>query len=137
MAGMMTPRKPQRRYRRSPCGRPRSGSDCRRKAAPRMVLVAKGFRIAARRWRSPVGEIDIVARRGNLLVFVEVKARERFDDAACCGDRAAEAADLRRRRGLARRTIRTTPMRDMRFDAMLVAPRRLPRHIPAAFEVES
>ena len=38
------------------------------------LLLVKGFRIAARRWRSPVGEIDLVARRGRLLVFVEVKA---------------------------------------------------------------
>jgi len=38
-------------------------------------LLAKGYRIAARRWRSAAGEIDIVARRGNLLIFVEVKAR--------------------------------------------------------------
>src|SRR5512132_1023946 len=38
------------------------------------MLLAKGFRIVARRWRSPVGEIDLVARRGRLLVFVEVKA---------------------------------------------------------------
>src|SRR6185369_10021513 len=45
-------------------------------------LVAKGYRIVARRWRSPVGEIDIVARRRKTLVFVEVKARERLDDAA-------------------------------------------------------
>jgi putative endonuclease len=37
-------------------------------------LIAKGFRILARRWRSPLGEIDIVARRRRLLVFVEVKA---------------------------------------------------------------
>src|SRR5436309_14306519 len=46
------------------------------------LLIAKGFRILARRWRSPVGEIDIVARRRRLLVFVEVKARENLDDAA-------------------------------------------------------
>jgi putative endonuclease len=45
-------------------------------------LLAKGYRIAARRWRSAAGEIDIVARRGNLLIFVEVKARSTFDDAA-------------------------------------------------------
>jgi putative endonuclease len=38
-------------------------------------LIAKGFRILARRWRSPLGEIDIVARRRQLLVFAEVKAR--------------------------------------------------------------
>ncbi len=46
------------------------------------LLLAKGFRIAARRWRCPAGEIDIVARRGKLLIFVEVKARARLDDAA-------------------------------------------------------
>ena len=39
--------------------------------------MAKGFRILARRWKSPVGEIDIVARRRTLLIFVEVKARRR------------------------------------------------------------
>src|SRR4249919_1918115 len=38
-------------------------------------LMAKGFRILARRWRSALGEIDIVARRRHLLVFAEVKAR--------------------------------------------------------------
>src|SRR5438477_11975517 len=46
------------------------------------LLIAKGYRIVARRWKSPVGEIDIVARRRGTLVFVEVKARERLDDAA-------------------------------------------------------
>src|ERR1700692_637176 len=47
-----------------------------------VYLIAKGHRIVARRWRSPVGEVDIVARRRNTLIFVEVKARERLDDAA-------------------------------------------------------
>src|ERR1700682_1740705 len=46
------------------------------------LLIAKGFRIVARRWKSPVGEVDIVARRRKLLVFVEVKARANLDDAA-------------------------------------------------------
>src|SRR5438045_6057380 len=45
-------------------------------------LIAKGYRIVARRFRSPVGEIDIVARRRGTLVFVEVKARANLDDAA-------------------------------------------------------
>ncbi len=44
-------------------------------------LIAKGFRILARRWRSPLGEIDIVARRRQLLVFVEVKARSSLEAA--------------------------------------------------------
>ena len=58
----------------------RTGLSAESRAA--MLLVAKGFRIIARRWRSPVGEIDIVARRRSLLVFVEVKARNDLDDAA-------------------------------------------------------
>jgi len=58
----------------------RTGISAESRAAA--FLIAKGFRILARRWRSPVGEIDIIARRRSLLVFVEVKARERLDDAA-------------------------------------------------------
>ena len=46
------------------------------------LLIAKGYRILARRYRSAVGEIDIVARRRGVLVFVEVKAREKLADAA-------------------------------------------------------
>src|SRR5262249_23270604 len=58
----------------------RAGLSAESRAAA--FLVAKGFRILARRWKSPVGEIDIAARRRRLLVFVEVKARDNFDDAA-------------------------------------------------------
>ena len=99
------------------------------------LLLAKGYRIAARRWRSAAGEIDIVARRGNLLIFVEVKARGTFDDAAYSvtprqQQRIAAAAAI----WLADNAGDT--QRDMRFDAILVAPRRWPRHIEAAFEAE-
>ena len=45
-------------------------------------LMAKGYRILAKRFRTPYGEIDIVARRRNLLAFIEVKARANLDDAA-------------------------------------------------------
>jgi len=96
-------------------------------------LIAKGFRILARRWRSPVGEIDIVARRRRLLVFVEVKARETHDEAAWSVTerqraRIAAAAEA----WLAR--FPDESVEDIRFDAILVAPRSLPRHIPAAFD---
>ena len=79
-----TGRKPptSRPPRRARSGRSRSRSGSRPRAAPPPILIAKGYRIVARRWRSPVGEIDIVARRRGTLVFVEVKARERLDDAA-------------------------------------------------------
>jgi putative endonuclease len=98
------------------------------------LLLAKGFRIAARRWQSPVGEIDLVVRRGRLLVFVEVKARHAFDD-------AAEAVTLRQQRRISAAAKAWLARhaedleRDIRFDAVLVAPWRLPRHIPAAFDV--
>jgi putative endonuclease len=99
-------------------------------------LVAKGFRILARRWRSPVGEIDIVARRRSLLVFVEVKARERLDDAAWSvterqRGRIAAAAEA----WLAGHADGS--ISDMRFDVILVAPGRIPRHIPAAFDASA
>jgi putative endonuclease len=98
-----------------------------------VLLIAKGFRILARRWRSPVGEIDIVARRRHLLVFVEVKARDNLDDAAW------SVTDRQRGRiaAAAEAWLAQYPdqrIRDIRFDAMLVAPRRIPRHIIAAFD---
>src|SRR5260370_24846283 len=46
-----------------------------------LLLIAKAYRILARRWKTPFGEIDIVARRRGILVFVEVKARASADDA--------------------------------------------------------
>ena len=87
----------------------------------------------ARRWKSPLGEIDIIAARRHLLIFVEVKARAKLDD-------AAEAVTERQKQRIAAAAeiwLAANPMpaiRDMRFDAILVAPGRLPRHIPAAFE---
>ena len=98
-------------------------------------LIAKGYRIAARRWRSPVGEVDIVARRRNVLVFVEVKARNYLDDAAySITERQQRRIAAAAAAWLAARPEDST--RDIRFDAMLVAPRRLPRHIMAAFDAE-
>lgn len=96
-------------------------------------LVAKGFRILARRWKSPAGEIDIVARRRHLLVFVEVKARNTLDEAA----ESVLARQQRRIAAAAEVWLAAHPdnsVRDFRFDAILVAPGKMPRHIPAAFE---
>jgi putative endonuclease len=98
-----------------------------------LLLIAKGYRIAARRWKTPVGEIDIVARRRNLLVFVEVKARAGFDEAAF----AVTPHQRRRILAAARAWLARHPddaTRAMRFDAVLVVPWRLPRHVPGAFD---
>ena len=109
----------------------RTGISAESRAA--VFLIAKGFRILARRWRCPVGEIDIIARRRSLLIFVEVKARERQDDAAW------SVTERQRSRivAAAEAWLARNPdgrVRDMRLDAILVAPGRLPRHIPAAFD---
>src|SRR5262245_23772540 len=96
-------------------------------------LIAKGFRILARRYRSPVGEIDIVARRRHLLVFVEVKARENLDDAAWSVTERQRSRII----AAAEAWLAANPdpsIQDIRFDAMLVAPGRVPRHVPAAFD---
>lgn len=97
-------------------------------------LIAKGFRILARRWRSPLGEIDIVARRRRLLVFAEVKARSTIDE-------AVESVNVRQRRRIAAAAeiwLAANPdesIHDIRFDVILVVPGKLPQHIPAAFDV--
>ena len=99
-------------------------------------LIAKGYRIVARRWHSPVGEIDIVARRRKTLVFVEVKARERLDDAA----EAVIGRQQRRIIAAAEAWLASHPddiNSDMRFDVVLVAPKSIPRHIMAAFDASN
>jgi putative endonuclease len=91
-----------------------------------------GWRILARRYRVPSGEIDLIARRGRVVAAIEVKARADWDAAG-----AAVLVRQRRRIGralehflLTRPDLRTL---DPRFDVMLVVPRRLPRHLPDAW----
>ena len=99
-------------------------------------LRLRGYRVEARRYRTPVGEIDIVARRGTVLAVVEVKARPGL--AA-----AAEALGPRQRSRIARAAeayVRARPDRaglDLRFDVMLVRPWRLPVHLTDAWRASS
>ena len=90
-------------------------------------LRLKGWRILAIRARTPVGEVDLIARRGRTLAFVEVKARASDEQAGLALDdhrlrRVARAAEA-----LAPRFAR--PGDDIRIDAMFIVPRRLPRHL--------
>jgi putative endonuclease len=99
-------------------------------------LMAKGYRILAKRFRTRYGEIDIVARRRNLLTFVEVKARATLDAAAY----AVTARQQARIIEAAQAWLVAHPEHadfELRFDAMLIAPRRLPRHLIAAFDAST
>ncbi|MGH6716380.1 MAG: YraN family protein [Bradyrhizobium sp.] len=96
-------------------------------------LMAKGYRILARRFRTPHGEIDIIARRRNLVAFVEVKARATLDEAAFAISPRQKARII----DAAQAWLVAHPEYadfELRFDAVLIAPRRLPRHLLAAFD---
>jgi putative endonuclease len=109
----------------------RTGVSAEARAAA--LLMAKGYRILAKRFRTPHGEIDIVARRRNLLAFVEVKARNSLDEAAYAVTPRQQARII----AAAQMWLMAHPEHaeyDLRFDAMLIAPRRLPRHVLSAFD---
>lgn len=90
-----------------------------------------GWRILARRVKTPRGEIDIVARRGRTLCFIEVKWRNRYKDL----DEAIDTYRLRRvamaAEAVAHRFAK--PNDTQRIDVLLLAPGRFPRHIVNAW----
>ena len=90
-------------------------------------LRLKGWRILARRARVSGGEVDVIARRGRIVAFVEVKARASMDSAGLALDRhrlrrVAAAAEQ-----LAPRFAR--PGDDLRIDALFIVPGRWPNHV--------
>jgi putative endonuclease len=96
-------------------------------------LRLKGYRVLARRYRTPVGEIDLIVRRGRLVAFVEVKRRDNETEAA----EAVTPAGQRRIARAASHWLAAHPgaeRHDLRFDALVVVPGKLPRHIRAAFD---
>ncbi|PYE87439.1 YraN family protein [Phyllobacterium leguminum] len=97
-----------------------------------LALMLKGFRIVQRRYKTRLGEIDLIARRGDLILIVEVKARSSLEAAMEAVNHTAmrrieAAADL----WLARQPDRTRL--SLRFDLVAVLPWRWPLHVPAAF----
>jgi putative endonuclease len=123
-----------------------SGRRVRRRRAERRGRLAewlccwhlrlRGWRVVARDWRCPVGEIDILARRGGVLAIIEVKSRGQIADAAA-------AISRRQRRRIARAAQAFLLSRPdlaelaLRFDVMLVAHARLPRHWRGAWHADS
>ena len=104
-------------------------------ALPLVHLRLRGWRIVARDWRCPSGEIDILARRGRVLAIIEVKARATAAD-------AASAVSPRQRRRIARAASAFLLARPelaglaLQFDVMLVEPLRPPRHLPGAWRAD-
>jgi putative endonuclease len=95
-------------------------------------LRLKFYRILARRYRTPVGEIDLVARRGRTIVFVEVKQRPSEAE-------GLDAVTRNARRRIARAAdlwMAAHPSAagfDQRFDIVITVPRRWPLHRTAIF----
>ena len=92
----------------------------------------KGYRIVARRYRTKIGEVDIIARRGDLVAMVEVKARPSVEEAINSVTRHSQgrienAGDiwLSHQRDFARLSSR--------YDIVAVIPGKWPRHFPNAW----
>ncbi|HKQ54628.1 MAG TPA: YraN family protein [Methyloceanibacter sp.] len=99
-----------------------------------VLLRLKGHRIVARRYATPVGEIDLVALKGRRLAFVEVKRRKTVDDAAF----SVTAKQRRRIVRAAQYWLASHPAfadHDIAFDVVLAAPWHFPRVIANAFPV--
>jgi putative endonuclease len=100
-----------------------------------LYLMAKGYRPLARRYGGKGGEIDLIVRRGEAVVFVEVKARDELDAAIeAIGPGKQRAFTRAAARWLANNPWAATL--DLRADAILILPWRLPRHIVDAFALE-
>lgn len=95
-------------------------------------LRAKGYRIIRRRHRSPVGEVDLIARRGKLLAFIEVKARS-TREAAADSITARQKSRIERAAALFLSSHSRYADFDIRFDVVLITRGRLPYHIKDAW----
>ena len=115
-------------------------SQSRQRAAHRFGLGAetvaalwlrmKGYRVLARRFQANGAEIDLVIRRGTMIAFVEVKARPGADEALeAVTARKAKQVSRAARAWLSRHPPK--PGTSVRFDAVAIAPGRLPRHVEA------
>ena len=90
----------------------------------------KGYSVVKKRFKTPVGEIDLILRRGKNLVFVEVKHRNSFDAAA---ESITPHQQKRIRRAAELYLSRTPWTKEIRFDVLLVKPWSFPVHLKHVF----
>jgi len=97
-----------------------------------VFLMLKGYRILSRRYKTPVGEIDIIARRGNVVVFIEVKTRKAIDT-------ALESVTVKMKRRIERAaeyylSVHSQQMnKEMRFDVIAISLPFFIRHLDNAW----
>ena len=99
------------------------------------LLRAKLYRVVARRYRTPAGEIDLIVRRGRVIAFVEVKRRA-TEAAAIEAVTATGRRRIVRAAGLWLADHPAAAGLDRRFDVILALPGRLPRHLVSVFDSE-
>jgi putative endonuclease len=99
-----------------------------------MALMLKGYRPLATRFRAAGGEIDLIVRRGDTVVFVEVKARGTAEAAGGAIDARKVARFSRAARAWIGRHPGCAGL-TFRADAMFVVPRSWPRHVVDAFPI--
>jgi putative endonuclease len=93
-------------------------------------LRLKGYKVLANRFQTPLGEIDLLVRKGKTVVAVEVKSRKTIEEAAWALTRFQQR---RIERALLYYLARKPPPHHYRFDVVLVAPWKWPHHIPGAW----
>lgn len=98
------------------------------------LLRLKGYRILARRYRGPAGEIDIIAQRGRLIAAIEVKARASLTEALESVSKRQQKRIMQTLLYFQSRHPRLAGL-DYRFDVMWVGPRRAPKHIVDAWRL--
>ena len=96
-----------------------------------LLLRVKGYRILAQRFRCSAGEIDIVAAKGDMFIFIEVKARQNTVDAV----ESITARQKKRIEAAAEVWLQSQTSQNfaVRFDVITVAPRSLPTHMMDAW----
>lgn len=97
------------------------------------ALMLKGYRLLARRFKTPLGEVDLVMRRGRVTAFIEVKTRKTSDEAVIAVTNTA-ARRIAAAAGLWTARDPRAAQGDCRFDIVTVSPYQWPKHIPNAFE---
>ncbi len=106
----------------------------RAEAIARLLLRLKGYRILAHRFKSPAGEIDLIAKRGHHVAVVEVKARKNITE-------AVESISYKQRKRIERAAADWLSRQkkqniSLRFDVIAIAPGHFPHHMIDAWRPE-